>query len=90
MSYYRYAHQRDTYSHPNHYHYHYNGHAYGPAGLPRGQPLRAYEEPRNHGYMSYSNRSGLGGTGNPFSKSYSHYNTIPQIPRLLLCINGKH
>lgn len=68
MSYYRYEYQRDTYSYPRH------NHGYGGGGYGGGRPSRDYEEPRRHGYASYSNRSGLGGMGNPFCKS----NTIIQ------------
>lgn len=65
MSYYRYEYQRDTYSYPR------LNHGYGGGGYGGGRPLRDYEEPRRRGYMSYSNRSGLGGMGNPFCESIS-------------------
>lgn len=60
MSYYR----PDPYAYPTHYHCH---DYYAPAYV---HPLRAYQEPQRHDYVSYSSRSGLGGMGNPFREFF--------------------
>lgn len=50
----------------------YGGGGYGGGGFVGVRLRREYDEPRQRGYPSYSNRSGLGGMGNPFSK-FSQY-----------------